>query len=203
MAIKKTDYLKFGDDLFEIVPPLPSGNDRGGIIASPKESTDTVEIKLGDDGKLYAPAYPDLTDINLSEIQAQLDEISSNKANKSDLETHTNNNEIHISESDREKIIETYNHSQMEHAPSDAEKNIIVSVLLNGEELSVDDNRQIHIVTPTLFVQGTSKIYGDDFLLEDVATVADDGFGNVLLKCVPFSEILVEDDNNGNVRLTI
>lgn len=53
MAIYKTDYFKFGENLYELVPPLPSETDRGGVIASPKESTDTVEAKLGDDGKLY------------------------------------------------------------------------------------------------------------------------------------------------------
>lgn len=73
MAVKKTEYIKFGENLYEIIPPLPSGTDRGGIIASPKESTDTVEIKLGGDGKLYAPAYPDLSNIDTSEIQAQID----------------------------------------------------------------------------------------------------------------------------------
>ena len=64
MSIKKMDFLKFGDDLYEMTPPVPSETERGGIIASPKSSTETVEIKLGDDGKLYAPKYPDLTDIN-------------------------------------------------------------------------------------------------------------------------------------------
>lgn len=82
MAIKKTEYLKFGENLFEIIPPLPSGTDRGGIIASPKESTDTVEIKLGSDGKLYAPAYPNSTDMDTSGIQAKLDE------HKSDTNVH-------------------------------------------------------------------------------------------------------------------
>lgn len=87
MAVKKTEYIKFGENLYEIIPPLPSGTDRGGIIASPKESTDTVEIKLGVDGKLYAPAYPDLSNIDTSEIQAQIDE------HKSDTNVHVTTEE--------------------------------------------------------------------------------------------------------------
>lgn len=87
MAVKKTEYIKFGENLYEIIPPLPSGTDRGGIIASPKESTDTVEIKLGDDGKLYAPAYPDLSNIDTSELQAQIDE------HKSDTNVHVTTEE--------------------------------------------------------------------------------------------------------------
>lgn len=88
MAIKQTEYIKFGENLYEIIPPLPSGTDRGGIIASPKQSTDTVEIKLGDDGKLYAPAYPDLSNIDTSEIQSKIDELTTEIENKAD-EEHT------------------------------------------------------------------------------------------------------------------
>ena len=57
MTINKTDYLKFGENLFEIVPPAPSETERGGIIASPRTETDTVEAKIGEDGKLYVSAY--------------------------------------------------------------------------------------------------------------------------------------------------
>ena len=110
MAVKKTEYIKFGENLYEIIPPLPSGTDRGGIIASPKESTDTVEIKLGDDGKLYAPAYPDLSNIDTSELQAQIDEHKSdtnvhvtteeknklaNMATTSDISTHNTATDAH------------------------------------------------------------------------------------------------------------
>lgn len=93
MAIKQTEYLKFGENLYEIIPPLPSGTDRGGIIASPKSSTDTVEIKLGEDGKLYAPAYPDLTDVNetTSDLQTQIDE-------------HTANTDVYITTAERTKL---------------------------------------------------------------------------------------------------
>ena len=74
MSIKQTDFLKFGDDLYALIPPVPSETERGGIIASPKSSTETVEIKLGDNGKLYAPKYPDLTNINksITDLQTQL-----------------------------------------------------------------------------------------------------------------------------------
>lgn len=88
MAVRKTEYIKFGENLYEIIPPLPSGVDRGGIIASPKESTDTVEIKLGDDGKLYAPTYPDLSSVDTSGIQTQIDELAVQLDDKADKE-HT------------------------------------------------------------------------------------------------------------------
>lgn len=56
MSIFKTDYLQFGENLYEVVPPVPTEDDRGGIIASPKTDAETIEAKLGDDGKLYVGA---------------------------------------------------------------------------------------------------------------------------------------------------
>lgn len=233
MAIKQTEYIKFGENLYEIIPPLPSGTDRGGIIASPKQSTDTVEVKLGDDGKLYVPTYPDLTNADTSELQAQIDEIANSKAEKehsheisdvtnlqtkldeinsgigqkaniSDLTSHTTDTTVHITEVDRTKLIEAYEHSKLAHASNDAEKNIIIGVIVNGEELSIDENRKINISTHTLLTQGTSVILGDDFLLEEpTASVTCDNEGNVLMRCSSVPGISVTDDGNGNVRLTI
>ena len=56
MALK-TNYIKHGEELFEVIPPTPTETERGGIIASPKTDDENVEVKLGEDGKLYVPAY--------------------------------------------------------------------------------------------------------------------------------------------------
>lgn len=42
-----------------------------------------------------------------------------------------------------------YTHSQSAHAPSNAEKNIIVSVKKNGTALSVDSDRAVNVTVPT------------------------------------------------------
>ena len=42
-----------------------------------------------------------------------------------------------------------YDHSQAAHAPSNAEKNIIVGVQKNGTDLTVDSNRKVNITVPT------------------------------------------------------
>lgn len=78
MAIKKTEYLKFGENLYEVIPPFASEEDRGGIIASPKTENETIEVKLGDDGKLYVPET-DLTDYY---NKAENDDFLSKKAEK-------------------------------------------------------------------------------------------------------------------------
>ena len=42
-----------------------------------------------------------------------------------------------------------YNYSISAHAPTDAEKNVIVGIQKNGTNLSVDSNRKINITVPT------------------------------------------------------
>ena len=42
-----------------------------------------------------------------------------------------------------------YDHSQTAHAPSNAEKNIIVGVQQNGTDLTIDGNRKVNIPVPT------------------------------------------------------
>ena len=57
----KTEFLKYVDEetgaeqLYEVIPPAPTEFDRGGIFASPVTEEYTTEIRLGADGKLYAP----------------------------------------------------------------------------------------------------------------------------------------------------
>ena len=42
-----------------------------------------------------------------------------------------------------------YDHSQLKHAPSTAERNVIVGVKVNGATISPDSNRNVSITTPT------------------------------------------------------
>ena len=42
-----------------------------------------------------------------------------------------------------------YNYSISAHAPTDAEKNVIVGIQKNGTNLSVDSNRRVNITVPT------------------------------------------------------
>lgn len=61
MTALKTEFLKYRDSetgveqLYEVIPPAPTESDRGGIIAAAKTENETVEAKLGEDGKLYVP----------------------------------------------------------------------------------------------------------------------------------------------------
>jgi hypothetical protein len=42
----------------------------GGIKAATKTETDTVPAKIGEDGKLYVPSYPVISEIPVAENQA-------------------------------------------------------------------------------------------------------------------------------------
>lgn len=65
------------------------------------------------------------------------------------ITNHTSNNNIHTSSDEKEKLSQAYSHSVSAHAPTDAEKNIIVGVQVNNENLTVDSDRKINVAVPT------------------------------------------------------
>lgn len=54
-----------------------------------------------------------------------------------------------LSKEDYVKNNEAYAHSQTAHAPSDAEKNLIVGIQNNGTDLPISNDRKVHIAIPT------------------------------------------------------
>lgn len=75
------------------------------------------------------------------------------------ISNHTSNNDIHTSLEDKNKLTVAHEHSGSTHAPTDAEKNIIVGVLKNGENISIN-NRQVDISVP---VYTSDLINNNDF----------------------------------------
>ena len=65
------------------------------------------------------------------------------------INNHTSNNNIHTSTEEKNKLSEVHNHSVSTHAPTDAEKNIIVGVKKNGTDLTIDSSRKVNVVVPT------------------------------------------------------
>ena len=61
-----------------------------------------------------------------------------------------------------------YDHSQSAHAPSNAEKNIIVGIQKNGADVTPDENRKVNITVPTK----TSDITNDSGFITSGATTA-------------------------------
>ena len=61
-----------------------------------------------------------------------------------------------------------YTHSQSAHAPSNAERNIIVGIQKNGADITPDGNRKVNITVPTK----TSQITNDSGFITSGATTA-------------------------------
>lgn len=90
-------------------------------------------------------AYDD-TEIkaDISELQADISQIESNNhthSNKAILDATT----ASFTTSLKSNYDKAYTHSTSAHAPTDAEKNVIVGVQVNGTDLTVDSNRKVNI----------------------------------------------------------
>lgn len=55
-----------------------------------------------------------------------------------------------LTQTQKDNITSAYDHSQAAHAPADAEKNVIVSVKVNGQALSADGDRAVDVTVPTV-----------------------------------------------------
>lgn len=67
---------------------------------------------------------------------------------------------------DRGKI--AYDHSQAAHAPSNAERNVVVAVQVNGEDLTPDGSRKVNVEVPTK----VSDLENDTGFITDDGTAA-------------------------------
>ena len=76
--------------------------------------------------------------------------IDTTRASKSEFDTHAGDTTKHITSTERTNWGTAYNHSQAAHAPSSAEKNIIVGIQKNGVDLTVNSStRKVNITVPT------------------------------------------------------
>jgi len=99
--------------------------------------------------------------------------------------------ENNYSDEEKEKVSEAYEHSRENHAPSNAEKNAIISIKRNGTALTPDANREVDIKVPTKtseltndseFIQPgdntrLNTLQVDNELLIGGHSLSDDGFG--------------------------
>lgn len=77
-----------------------------------------------------------------------LNEAIGKKANASDLTSHTGNTTVHITATERTDWNAAKTHADSAHAPSDAEKNVIIGVKKNGADLTPDASRKVNITVP-------------------------------------------------------
>lgn len=120
-------------------------------VAEAKSYTDTKVAELVDS----APGTLD----TLNELAAALGDDPNfattmttelgKKATKTELNTHASSN-IHITSTERTNWNAAKTHADSAHAPSNAERNIIVGIQKNGTDVSVDSStRKVNITVPT------------------------------------------------------
>lgn len=71
------------------------------------------------------------------------------KANQSDLTAHTENVDIHVTGEKKKSWDAAATHADTAHAPSNAERNTIVSIKKNGAVVSPGEDRSVDITVPT------------------------------------------------------
>lgn len=87
--------------------------------------------------------------------QANLDESLNDKVDKVEGKGLSTND---LTAALKTNYDAAYTHSQAAHAPTDAEKNVIVGIQKNGTDVSVDTNRKVNITVPTK----TSELNNDN-----------------------------------------
>lgn len=128
----------------------------------------------------------DALDANKDVVDA-LNAAIGNKANKSDLTAHTGNVDIHVTKEKKTAWDSAATHAGTTHAPSNAERNTIVSVKKNGEEVVPGVDRSVDIKVPTK----TSELTNDSGYITK-AYVHPTGDGNMHVPATGTS-------NNGKV----
>ena len=90
------------------------------------------------------------SNITLSASDIGADASGSASAVQTNLDTHTSNSDIHVTTTNKSNWNSAYTHSTSAHAPSNAEKNIIIGIQKNGTDLTVDSStRKVNITVPT------------------------------------------------------
>lgn len=84
---------------------------------------------------------------NESVVEA-LDSAIGTKANQAELDTHTANDTIHITSSERSGWNAARTHAASAHAPASAEENVITSIMVNKKPLT-PSSKTVNITIPT------------------------------------------------------
>lgn len=90
----------------------------------------------------------DALDANKNVVDA-LNAAIGNKAEKTDLTAHTGNSDIHVTKEKKTSWDTAATHAGTAHAPSNAERNTIISIKKNGSEVTPGLDRSVDIKVPT------------------------------------------------------
>lgn len=125
------------ESLSTLIDQIKSGDAES--LANAKSYTNTEVAKKANSSHTHDDRY-----YTESEVDTKISGVSST------ISTHTGNATVHITSSERTNWNSAYSHSTSAHAPSNAEKNIIVGIQKNGTDLTVNSStRKVNITVPT------------------------------------------------------
>ncbi len=127
------------------------------------DTTQPPKIKIGDGTHTFAELPYAL--LSPKEIDTVIENAIATF--KSTIHTHSNKDvldkiEVALTSALKANYDKAYTHSLSAHAPSDAEKNTIVSVKVNGAAQTIDSSRAVDISVP---ISGTEVTVGTDHVL--------------------------------------
>ena len=128
----------------------PTGS-AAGALSSAKTYTDGKISDLINGAPETLDTLKEVADAikaNETVVDALNDAIGT-KANASDLTAHTGNATIHVTSENKTQWNSAYTHSTSAHAPSNAERNVVVGIQKNGTDLTPDASRKVNVVVPT------------------------------------------------------
>ena len=108
-------------------------------LSNAKSYVDTELVKKANSSHNHDDRY-----YTESEVDTKISGVSST------ISSHTGNTTIHVTSGERTNWNSAYTHSTSTHAPSNAERNVIVGIQKNGIDLTVDSStRKVNITVPT------------------------------------------------------
>lgn len=133
-------------------------NTKNSTLDSAKSYTDTKISSLINGAPETMDTLKEVADAIAAhqDVTDALNAAIGTKANASDLTAHTKNTDIHVTTANKTNWDKAYAHSTSAHAPSNAERNTIVSVKVNGTALTPDANRAVDVSVPTKVSQLTN-----------------------------------------------
>jgi hypothetical protein len=100
-----------------------------------------------------------------SEIDTKISGVNST------ITTHTGNTTVHITANERTNWNAAKTHADAAHAPSNAEKNIIIGIQKNGTDLTVDSStRKVNITVPTTAAEVGAAASGHKHSASDITS---------------------------------
>ncbi len=95
--------------------------------------------------------------LDLFGLSELLNKLKSMFATKNDLTSHTENSTVHITSLERTKWNSAKTHADSNHAPSNAERNAIISIKKNGTVITPDSSRSVDIEVPDNYIISGSQ----------------------------------------------